>query len=756
MESANKVGDTRKIFSLVNFITCKPKAPPKTLTKDAQNNLLNSPEEVAKTWYTFLKDKFAATPEEKARDPLEPLPKSDPDDQITRKEFNAAVKRLKTNKATGPDGIPAEAIKFCPAIKEEMFHFLNFIWKHERVPANLARAEFKMLFKGKGSPDDPSKYRCIGLLNHAYKLLAHVILARLLIPSEGYLQDWQAGFRANRGCRDNSLVLRTICDEMIQIGEKIAVMFIDYSAAFDTVSHKFIDRALKDAGAPTKVRAMFRAVYSAATAYATAPTTDGKKINSPIFEINRGVLQGDITSPIYFILALELILRRHDKQPEGVSLMDTIISTLGYADDLGLLNYGDEQGIQKATERITAISIGSREDADMKVSLPKTKVLHVRRQDPITSTTNNEAIAQCKYECPNLGCSFVFASQKGLNIHKSKCAWSDEFEVDKIVGHKGPTTSRKYKVKWKGYSEQWDTWEPRGSIHPELITDYEKLVGIYDTTWPHRCDTCDLPCKSARGIKIHKSRAHKPQKEQCFKGSLADRAAQVQKLRAQQKDRPTVLCEDQPLENVFNFKYLGTMFNALADQVMDVKARIARAMKRCGQLRNILDSDKIGMNLKLRLYEASVCSLLTFGCETWTLNKQILGLINGANSRMLARFTGKSIPSEARPATCSFNLIHRIRQRRLRWVGHILRQGPEHITYTALAAQSHRNLEGNLLMDAPPHAHLDDLTHLAMDRAAWGSMVKHIPVHIPSKSKLNCNLRRSKRSCLTTIKSVSL
>ena len=32
---------------------------------------------------------------------------------------------------------------------------------------------------------------------------------------------------------------------------------------------------------------------------------------------------------------------------------------------------------------------------------------------------------------------------------------------------------------------------------------------------------------------------------------------------------------------MFNFKYLGTQFNALADQVMDVKARIAHAMKRC-------------------------------------------------------------------------------------------------------------------------------------------------------------------------------
>ena len=160
------------------------------------------------------------TPEERDRAPLEPLPDPDLKDLITRKEFNEAVKRLKTNKVTGPDGIPAEAIKYCPAIKEELFHFLNFIWVHERLPTNLVQAEFKMLFKGKGSPDDPTKYRCIGLLNHAYKLLAHIILSRLLIPSEGYLKDWQAGFRANRGCRDNSMVLRTICDEMIRLGQK--------------------------------------------------------------------------------------------------------------------------------------------------------------------------------------------------------------------------------------------------------------------------------------------------------------------------------------------------------------------------------------------------------------------------------------------------------------------------------------------------------------------------------------------------------
>ena len=54
------------------------------------------------------------------------------------------------------------------------------------------------------------------------------------------------------------------------------VTFIDYSAAFDSVSHKFLDRALKAAGASNNSRALFRAVYDAASAVTKVPSTDEK------------------------------------------------------------------------------------------------------------------------------------------------------------------------------------------------------------------------------------------------------------------------------------------------------------------------------------------------------------------------------------------------------------------------------------------------------------------------------------------------
>ena len=112
-----------------------------------------------------------------------------------------------------------------------------------------------------------------------------------------------------RGCRDNVMMLRTLIEDMLERGEQVVATFVDYSAAFDSVSHKFIDTALADAGVSAKSRAIFRAIYKAASATTRVADTDGKYVQSKSFPIRRGVVQGDITSPLYFVIDLQLILK---------------------------------------------------------------------------------------------------------------------------------------------------------------------------------------------------------------------------------------------------------------------------------------------------------------------------------------------------------------------------------------------------------------------------------------------------------------
>ena len=393
---------------------------------------------MAATWFSFLKNKFAATKTEEARPPLDVLPSNrNEEDALTRVEFEEAIKRMASGKAVGPNGVPIEAYKYCSTLREKLFELLCRIWEEEVVPMSFASAKFIMLYKNKGSTNDPKKYRCIGLLNHEYKVLSCILLNRMLGASEDFLQDWQAGFRQQRGCRDNSMILRTLCNKTLKLGESIAITFIDYSAAFDSVSHRFIDVALQEAGMTVKIRAMFRAIYKAASAYTTIPTADGKQVKSDSFDIARGVVQGDITSPLYFILALELILRRHDNIPgKGVPLAGTILHTLGYADDAALIDCGDTEGIRRASQRVTNIAKGSLTDADMCISIEKTKALHVCKQDATSGTSSEEARKKCKFTCPHHLCGHQFLTKHGMMVHADKCQHRDVYQMETIIDHK--------------------------------------------------------------------------------------------------------------------------------------------------------------------------------------------------------------------------------------------------------------------------------------------------------------------------------
>ena len=73
----------------------------------------------------------------------------------------------------------------------------------------------------------------------------------------------------------------------------------------------------------------------------------------------------------------------------------------------------------------------------------------------------------------------------------------------------------------------------------------------------------------------------------------------------------------------------------------DVRARIAMAQTRFGKLRHIWHDNDLHRGLKLRLYKACVCSILTYGSEeAWTLSISITRALNGANAQMMAAIIG--------------------------------------------------------------------------------------------------------------------
>ena len=106
------------------------------------------------------------------------------------------------------------------------------------------------------------------------------------------------------------------------------------------------------------------------------------------------------------------------------------------------------------------------------------------------------------------------------------------------------------------------------------------------------------------------------------------------------------------------------------------------------------------MSMKLKLYGAAVMSLFTYGCEAWALTPKIIQQLNGVNSLLLSRFTGKTAHEEARDP--SYDMIACIRARRLYWLGHILRMEQHRLVRIVVVHQRKEGYAGSLFMDAPP------------------------------------------------------
>ena len=212
-------------------------------SKDLEGEPIVSEKQLLNAWNKFLADKFASPVSDKNRHSEATVC---PEDTLSEAELEDALKSLKDGKAPGADGIPIEAYKYSDIAKCELFRIAMLIWDTESIPSDIIIGIFIMLYK-KNSRDDFGNYHAICLLCHAYKLISAVIARRLHSQLEHILTDSQAGFRPARGTRDNVCILKWSIKMILREGREAVVSFIDYKAAFDTESQRFLDEALSDA-----------------------------------------------------------------------------------------------------------------------------------------------------------------------------------------------------------------------------------------------------------------------------------------------------------------------------------------------------------------------------------------------------------------------------------------------------------------------------------------------------------------------------
>ena len=754
----------------------------------------DSTQELAERWAEYGESKFAATSREASRSRVTIPPAYTRSQDIPSKpEIMAHLQALSKNKAPGLSGLPVESYLASPRATEDLIELTQFIFRNEVVPDDMAVGEFVMLHKGKGGTDDMAQYRAVCLEEVGLKLAASIMLARLseevgetrsnrskTQPEMGsgkgkepkntnvtkYLPRTQAGFRKGRSTRDNSYALRSLINLAIELRTRLCVTFLDLKQAFDSVSHACLEAALRDAGASDKSIAMFRAVYSMAKGAVRVTGADGSRLISREFDIGRGVLQGDLISPLYFIIALAYVFKESD--PGGsAKILGLLIDALFYADDAALLSSTAEE----AAKRMDAISKALREMADMEIHLGKTKVVHAQETFQVAKPTaadyDKEEVKKLLIEkCE--ACGDCFTTVRGLNVHQRQhCDLfrrmdKAEYTVEKVLAARGPVEHRFYLLKYKGYGPKYNKWSPdHWCSCSDKITEFCREIGVaVEDMMPegpnplqgkkqghcYRCIWCNNFFKTSGALKGHHSRKvsdplgckHKPKSKS---GTLAEKAVKRLRRKEAQKHFDHVCMEGTELENVLCFTYLGSNFEADGDCEQDVKIRMAIAKSTFGKLMEIWKATEISLKQKLRLYNAAVISIVSFGFETWEMPQKLEDSLRGWNARCLAAITGREISQEHRQPT--FDLIAKLRARRLKWAGQILRLEPEDsLVHQVLVATAMHDLttgynRRSLLMDAEEYTTVEELLALAADRKGWTERVRQIdPVDHNSAAKM--------------------
>ena len=152
---------------------------------------------------------------------------------------DASLNNMKLRKALGYDNIHPEFLKnLGPRARKWLAIFLTRIISEKNLHKSWIIAKTVAIPKLGKDPKMASRYRPISLLSMCYKPLERSILHRISPAVDEILNIEQAGFRPGRSTQDQVLAITTYVENGYQRSDKTGVVFLDLTAAYDTVWYK--------------------------------------------------------------------------------------------------------------------------------------------------------------------------------------------------------------------------------------------------------------------------------------------------------------------------------------------------------------------------------------------------------------------------------------------------------------------------------------------------------------------------------------
>ncbi|CAD6191820.1 unnamed protein product [Caenorhabditis auriculariae] len=322
----------KKKFELVDERTVM------TALKDENGQLKTSRNEMERLTVDFYTKLFRSD----VPVPRTPTPPPEDEPPILPEEVKYAIRKLKVGTAAGPDNISSELLK---AGGDSLYrllarHFSKYL-SEASIPEQWKTSK-TILIPKKGDLTDLNNFRPISLLSVVYKLFTKVIVNRLEKQLDNFQPPSQAGFRRNYSCLDHIHALTQVVERHREHQMPLALAFVDYYKAFDSVEINAVLNALASAGVATKYVEL---IANSNEGTSTTIQLFDKKLSIPI---RKGVRQGDTISPKLFSTALEDAMRQlgwdeeHDWEDStdirGINIDGKVLTNLRFADDIVLFS----------------------------------------------------------------------------------------------------------------------------------------------------------------------------------------------------------------------------------------------------------------------------------------------------------------------------------------------------------------------------------------------------------------------------------
>ena len=169
---------------------------------------------------------------------------------VTSEDICKLIEKLKCGKASGPDGISAESLRFAHDRLHVMLSLcFSACFSHSYLPKSLLETTIVPVIKNKcGSLTDCNNYRPIAIATITSKLLESIIL--LKCEEYFFTSDNQFGFKAGHSTEFCIYSLLEFIDFYKKRNTTVFVTFLDASKAFDRVNYWLLFTKLIDNNVP--------------------------------------------------------------------------------------------------------------------------------------------------------------------------------------------------------------------------------------------------------------------------------------------------------------------------------------------------------------------------------------------------------------------------------------------------------------------------------------------------------------------------